>query len=114
MSTERPDDTNGAPGVTEDTDGATPRRRSPVVVASVAAAVLLVGGGGAFLAASASGGSGGSPASGDGTPPTLALDGAGEGVTPGVAVGEPNPYGTRYTVRGSLPDGPKSAPVYWA
>ncbi|MEV6027094.1 hypothetical protein [Streptomyces sp. NPDC052036] len=115
MSTERPDDTNGAPDVTEDTDGVAPRRRSPVAVASVAAAVLLVGGGGAFLAASASGGPGGSPApGGDGTPPALALDGAGEGVPPGIAVGEPNPYGTTYTVRGSLPDGPRSAPVYWA
>ncbi|MGV9565543.1 hypothetical protein [Streptomyces sp. NPDC003480] len=114
MSTERPDDTNGAPDVTEDTGAATPRRRSPAVVASVAAAVLLVGGGGAFLAASASGGPGGSPApGGDGTPPALALDGSSEGATPGIAVGEPNPYGTTYTVRGTLPDGPRSAPVYW-
>ncbi|MGV9243905.1 hypothetical protein [Streptomyces sp. NPDC003710] len=115
MSTERPDDTNGAPDVTEETGGAAPRRRSPAVIASVAAAVLLVGGGGAFLAASVSGGPDGSPSpGGDGTPPALALDGAGEGTTPGIAVGEPNPYGTTYTVRGTLPDGPKSAPVYWA
>ncbi|MEU6095415.1 hypothetical protein [Streptomyces sp. NPDC047079] len=125
MSTERPDDTNGASGVTDDPNGGSgvtddpggtaPRRRSPAVVASVAAAVLLLGGGGAFLAASASGGSGGAPApGGDGAPPVLALDGYSEGGAPGIAVGEPNPYGTTYTVRGPLPDGPKSAPVYWA
>ncbi|MGW1156818.1 hypothetical protein ACWD5Q_02950 [Streptomyces sp. NPDC002513] len=127
MSTERPDDTNGAPDVSEGTGAAVPRRRSPVVVASVAAAVLLVGGGGAFLATNTSGGPGGSRApggspapGGDGTPPALALDGVGvgvgvgEGTAPGIAVGEPNPYGTTYTVRGTLPGGPGSAPVYWA
>ncbi|MER6127696.1 hypothetical protein ABT173_34960 [Streptomyces sp. NPDC001795] len=116
MNTERPDDASDATEVTEDAEGTTPRlRRSPVVVASVAAAVLLVGGGGAYLAATASGGSGGSSAPGDdGTPPALALDGYSEGGAPGIAVGEPNPYGTTYTVQGKLPDGPKSAPVYWA
>ncbi|MFC3576434.1 hypothetical protein ACFOZ0_24745 [Streptomyces yaanensis] len=122
MNTERPDDASDAPEVTEvteateETDGSVPRgRRSPVVVASVAAAVLLVGGGGAYLAATASGGSGGSSTpGGDGTPPALVLDGYSEGGTPGIAVGEPNPYGTTYTAAGKLPDGPKSAPVYWA
>ncbi|MFE3031092.1 hypothetical protein ACFXKY_05530 [Streptomyces canus] len=92
------------------------RHRSPVAIAAVAAAVLLVGGGGAYLAAGASGGSGGSGdgtnsgASGDRTPPPLALDGYGGGN--GIAPGEPNPYGVTYRVDGSLPDGPDSAPVY--
>lgn len=93
------------------------RHRSPVAVAAVAAAVLLVGGGGAYLAAHASGGSGeetASGASGDGTPPPLALDGYGAsgGSGNGIAPGEPNPYGATYRVDGSLPDGPGSAPVY--
>ncbi|WP_234376958.1 hypothetical protein [Streptomyces sp. TP-A0356] len=115
MNTERPDDASDATAATEDTDEAAPRRRSPAVVASVVAAVLLVGGGGAYLAATASGGSGGSSTpGGDGTPPALALDGYSEGGTPGVAVDEPNPYGTTYRVQGGLPGGPKSAPVYWA
>ncbi|OIJ97172.1 hypothetical protein BIV24_07145 [Streptomyces colonosanans] len=86
-----------------------------MVVASVAAAVLLAGGGGAYLAAAASGGSGGSAPGGDGAPPALTLDGYGEGGSPpGIAVGEPDPYGTTYRARGTLPDGPSSAPVYWA
>jgi hypothetical protein len=95
-----------------------PRRRSPVFIASVAAAVLLVGGGSAYLATGASGGSGGgagSGASGDGrTPPPLALDGYSQGSSPGIAPGEPNPYGVTYEVAGTLPDGPGSAPVYRA
>jgi hypothetical protein len=95
-----------------------PRRRSPVLIASVAAAVLLVGGGSAYLATGASGGSGGgadSGASGDGgTPPPLALDGYSQGGSPGIAPGEPNPYGVTYEVAGTLPDGPGSAPVYRA
>ncbi|MFF4831289.1 hypothetical protein [Streptomyces sp. NPDC001315] len=103
-----------------------PRRRSPLVVASVTAAVLLVGGGGAYLAASTSGDSGGrtdsrAPA-GDGTLAPLALDGYSEGGTGsggsgdpnGIAPGEPNPYGVTYQAAGTLPDGPGSAPVYWA
>ncbi|MFD9006401.1 hypothetical protein ACFV0T_36585 [Streptomyces sp. NPDC059582] len=103
------------------------RRRSPVVVASVAAAVLLVGGGGAYLAAGASGGSGGGkdsgsgmPAGDDGNPPPLALDGYTEGGagssggSNGIAPGEPNPYGVTYRAAGTLPEGPGSAPVYWA
>ncbi|MGW2820260.1 hypothetical protein ACWC24_04545, partial [Streptomyces sp. NPDC001443] len=92
------------------------RRRSPAIVASVAAAVLLVGGGGAYLAASASGGR-----SGAGAPAPLALDGystAGTsgtgGAANGIAPGEPNPYGVTYRAAGALPDGPGSAPVYWA
>ncbi|KUN70856.1 hypothetical protein AQJ46_14420 [Streptomyces canus] len=93
------------------------RHRSPVVIAAVAAAVLLVGGGGAYLAASTSGGSGdgaASGASGDDTPPPLALDGyrVSGGAGNGIAPGEPNPYGTTYRVDGSLPAGPRSAPVY--
>ncbi|MDH6610585.1 hypothetical protein M2164_006220 [Streptomyces sp. SAI-208] len=96
------------------------RHRSPVVIAAVAAAVLVVGGGGAYLATSTAGGSGGSGggttsgASGDGTPPPLALDGYGAsgGSGSGIAPGEPNPYGATYRVDGSLPDGPGSAPVY--
>ncbi|MDX5565117.1 hypothetical protein PYK79_19750 [Streptomyces sp. ID05-04B] len=101
-----------------------PRRRSPLLIASVAAAVLLVGGGGAYLTASASGGSGGGSGSGspsgDGSPTALALDdhaagaGASKGSSNGIAPGEPNPYGVTYQAAGTLPDGPGSAPVYWA
>ncbi|WP_037669009.1 hypothetical protein [Streptomyces griseus] len=106
----------------EPSAGAPGRRRSPAIIASVAAAVLLVGGGGAFLAANASGGSGGGTESGapggGGTPPPIALDGYSEaspsGGTNGIAPGEPNPYGQSFKVDGKLPDGPDSAPVYWA
>jgi hypothetical protein len=105
-------------------DDPAPRHRSAVLVASVAAAVLLVGGGGAYLAADATGGSdrgasAGAP-SGDGTPPPLVLDdhtaagGSSEGGTSGVAPGEPDPYGVVYKADGAFPDGPDSAPVYWA
>ncbi|MFE7935637.1 hypothetical protein ACFU6S_44345, partial [Streptomyces sp. NPDC057456] len=114
--------------VAEDAPPAGPRRRSPVLIASVAAAVLLVGGGGAYLTSSAVGGSGGGAGSGspsgDGTPAALLLDdyaggtGTGtdtpEGGTSGIAPGEPNPYGVTYKAGGTLPDGPGSAPVYWA
>jgi hypothetical protein len=112
VNTERPDDAGEVP---EGAGGTVQRRRSPAVIASVAAAVLLVGGGGAYLAATVSGGAGGPAApGGDGVPPALALDGYGEGGTPGIAVGEPDPYGTTYRAAGKLPDGPGSAPVYWA
>ncbi|WP_055624507.1 hypothetical protein [Streptomyces sp. JHA19] len=97
--------------------GAGSRRRSSAAVAAVAAAVLLVGGGGAYLAANASGGSDGSAATGAGgsTPPPLNLDGATDGGgSPGIAPGEPNPYGVKYRAGGELPDGPGSAPVYRA
>ncbi|MFJ9019241.1 hypothetical protein ACIRPU_04505 [Streptomyces sp. NPDC102259] len=114
--------------VAENAPPAGPRRRSPVLIASVAAAVLLVGGGGAYLTSSAVGGSGGDAGSGspsgDGTPAALLLDdyaggtGTGadtpEGGTSGIAPGEPNPYGVTYKADGTLPDGPGSAPVYWA
>ncbi|MFF1445191.1 hypothetical protein [Streptomyces sp. NPDC058295] len=114
--------------VAEGVPPAGPRRRSPVLIASVAAAVLLVGGGGAYLTSSAVGGSGGNAGSGapsgDGTPAALLLDdysggtGTGtdtpEGGTSGIAPGEPNPYGVTYKAAGTLPDGPGSAPVYWA
>ncbi|SMF31891.1 hypothetical protein [Streptomyces sp. Amel2xC10] len=117
---------SGEVGEADVTPGAAPsapRRRSPLLVASVAAAVLLVGGGGAYLTAQATGGSGGSGApSGDGTPPALSLDDyAGKatddgtpGDTAGIAPGEPNPYGVTYVADGDLPDGPGTAPVYWA
>ncbi|WP_031487358.1 hypothetical protein [Streptomyces bicolor] len=97
--------------------GGEARRRSPAIIASVAAAVLLVGGGGAYLAANASGGSDGgttSAAPGDDTPPPLRLDGYTGGDTPGIAPGEPNPYGVTYKADGELADGPGSAPVYRA
>ncbi|MBN0047309.1 hypothetical protein JS756_25020 [Streptomyces actuosus] len=92
----------------------------------MAAAVLLVGGGGAYLAATASGGTGGSqgagsPSRGGGSPAPLVLDGYSESAadggtngTNGIAPGEPNPYGVTYQADGPLPDGPGSAPVYWA
>ncbi|MFF9620723.1 hypothetical protein [Streptomyces griseosporeus] len=112
-------------GHVEESGTRSARRRSPVVVASVVAAVLLVGGGGAYLTASASGGSGGDSGSGapggDGSPAPLVLDGysegggtGGTGGTNGIAPGEPNPYGVAYQAAGPLPDGPGSAPVYWA
>ncbi|GKQ37995.1 hypothetical protein [Streptomyces sp. A012304] len=117
-------DVSRASGPADDDTAPVPRHRSAVLVASVAAAVLLVGGGGAYLAADATGGSGrgataGAPA-GDGTPPPLVLDdhtapgGSSEGGTNGVAPGEPNPYGVVYKADGAFPDGPDSAPVYWA
>ncbi|WP_329409088.1 hypothetical protein OG802_09660 [Streptomyces sp. NBC_00704] len=106
------------------------RRRSPVLIASVAAAVLLVGGGGAYLTSDALGGSdagsGAGAPSGDGKPVPLALDDysrgtgtpgngtGGTGPANGIAPGEPNPYGVTYKAAGPLPDGPGSAPVYWA
>ncbi|MFJ9738185.1 hypothetical protein [Streptomyces sp. NPDC101166] len=106
------------------------RRRSPAVVAAVAAAVLLVGGGGAYLAANAAGGGGGESAAGspsrDGAPPALVLDDYNAAAAPsdngsssdsggnGIAPGEPNPYGVVYRAEGTLPDGPDTAPVYWA
>ncbi|MDL5201122.1 hypothetical protein QQS16_13625 [Streptomyces sp. ALI-76-A] len=104
----------------EETDGMrVARRRSPAVVVSVAAAVLLVGGGGAYFATTAADGSAGSGgrsttgASGDGTPPPLALEGyADSGGENGVAPGEPDPHGVTYRAAGPLPEGPDSAPVY--
>ncbi|MET9131722.1 hypothetical protein [Streptomyces antibioticus] len=114
----------GGADVTPDAAPSAPRRRSPLLVASVAAAVLLVGGGGAYLTAQATGGSGGGSGapSGDGTPPALSLDdytgkAADDGTpgdTAGIAPGEPNPYGVTYVADGDLPDGPGTAPVYWA
>ncbi|MDX3246727.1 hypothetical protein PV408_34390, partial [Streptomyces sp. ME18-1-4] len=114
-------------GVGEEAEAAGSRRRSPLLIASVAAAVLLVGGGGAYLTSgvvsSSGGGSGGSGSgspSGDGAPAALLLDdysagtGASNGGANGIAPGEPNPYGTTYKAAGTLPDGPSSAPVYWA
>ncbi|MFF0887944.1 hypothetical protein [Streptomyces sp. NPDC003456] len=92
-----------------------------MLIASVAAAVLLIGGGGAWLAANTSGGTDGKAApsapGGDGTPPPLALDGYSEaapGDGNGIAPGEPNPYGATYRVDGTLPEGPREAPVYRA
>ncbi|MGW5093010.1 hypothetical protein ACWEQ1_03465 [Streptomyces nodosus] len=115
MNTEQPDEANDALETAEDGGKSAPRRRRSLIVASVAAAVLLAGGGGVLLSTGASGGTGGSAApGGDGAPPPLVLDGRGEGAAPGIAVGEPDPYGTEYKVTGSLPDGPDSAPVYWA
>ncbi|MFB6554011.1 hypothetical protein [Streptomyces sp. NPDC056405] len=122
MNTERPD--NDDADAADEAGTGRPARRRPraVAVASVAAAVLLVGTGGAYLATSASGdgpdGGTASGASGDDTPPPLALDDhgapSGSGGTNGIAPGEPNPYGVTYRADGSLPDGPGSAPVYRA
>ncbi|WP_349411181.1 hypothetical protein [Streptomyces sp. MH191] len=91
-------------------------RRARGVVGGVVAAVVLVAGGGAYLAATASGGDGGaSPGDGGGSaPPALALDGYGAAGRAGIAVGEPNPYGAVYRASGELPEGPDTAPVYWA
>ncbi|WP_425247390.1 hypothetical protein [Streptomyces sp. NEAU-NA10] len=110
-----------APTEDDESSSGSPRR-SPVLIAAVAAAVLLVGGGGAYLAAQTTGGSGGGSGVGapskDGTPPALVLDdyrsSPSGGATNGIAPGEPNPYGVTYRADGTLPDGPDSAPVYWA
>ncbi|MEX3107235.1 MULTISPECIES: hypothetical protein [unclassified Streptomyces] len=106
-----------------------PRKRRPsaLIVSIAAAAVLLVGAGGALIASNASAGPDGEKAAGvpaqsdsdgDGAPPpNLALDGysaPSTGGGNGIAPGEPNPYGTTYRATGALPDGPTSAPVYWA
>lgn len=140
MNTERPDNDDAEPGAEEavvpgpggardhgDGSGEAPgdsggtgraARRTPVIIASAVAAVLVVGGGGAYLAAGTSGGSddkAAAGAGGDGTPPPLLLDGYAEsasGSGPGVAPGEPDPYGATYRADGELPDGPGSAPVY--
>ncbi|MGW0584474.1 hypothetical protein ACWD25_53260 [Streptomyces sp. NPDC002920] len=55
------------------------------------------------------------PSDGGGTPDPLALDdiGTGDGGN-GIAPGEPDPNGVTYKAAGTLPDGPDSAPVYWA
>ncbi len=96
------------------------RKHSPLAVASVAAAVLLTGGGGAYWASTASDGAGGDPvaAPGDGgSPAPLVLDDygrtAGSGDSSrGIAVGEPDPHGTRYRAEGKLPPGPRTAAVH--
>ncbi|WFB09962.1 hypothetical protein LRS74_25170 [Streptomyces sp. LX-29] len=119
------EDTPETPETPDSPDGATskPRRRSPLVIASVAAAVLLAGGGGAYWASTAGGDddSGGREASRGDSPKPLPLDGfapgerppnGGEQAKPGIAVGEPNPYGVVYRARGELPRGPETAPVY--
>ncbi|MFI9200736.1 hypothetical protein [Streptomyces sp. NPDC053048] len=94
------------------------RKHSTLAVASVAAAVLLAGGGGAYWASTASDGDGGGAAGDGASPPPLALDGwtsgtAARGDTSrGIAVGEPDPHGVRYRAAGTLPDGPRTAPVH--
>ncbi|MFC9547649.1 hypothetical protein ACFTXK_23885 [Streptomyces sp. NPDC056956] len=110
-----PDHSDGSDGSDRARSRSGARSRTPVLIASVAAAVLLVGGGGAYLATSLAGGSGSGTtpgANGDPTPPPLALDGYAEGGVPGIAPGEPNPYGATYRADGPLPEGPGSAPVY--
>lgn len=95
-------------------------RRSPLAIASVAAAVLMVGGGGAYLAAASSDGGGDDTSAargGDLDPPPLALgggaaDSGGEAGGPGIAPGEPSPYGVEYRASGTLPKGPDSAAVH--
>ncbi|MFD4118743.1 hypothetical protein ACFWSJ_35550 [Streptomyces niveus] len=91
-------------------------RRSPLAIASVAAAVLMVGGGGAYFATASSDGGGeldpppltlGSGSSGSGR-----ADSGGEAGGPGIAPGEPSPYGVEYRATGSLPKGPASAAVH--
>lgn len=101
---------------TPESEDPRPRRRSPLAVASVAAAVLVAGGGGAYWASTAAGGGTQDPgaAQKDGSPEPLALDGYGSAGRPGVAPGEPNPYGQRYKAVGKLPEGPDSAAVYRA
>ncbi|MES9524296.1 hypothetical protein [Streptomyces capoamus] len=113
MDTERPENSPAPEGAEPVTSG---RRPTAVVVAVATAAVLVVGGGGAYLAAS--GGTDGrtdgaaAPGGAESTPPPLALDGWERTGTGGIAPGEPDPYGSRYVVRGDLPDGPRTAPVY--
>ncbi|MFF2732716.1 hypothetical protein ACFVS9_33035 [Streptomyces sp. NPDC058008] len=108
MSTERPDNDVTGPR----------RRRSPLAAASVAVAVLLAGGGAAYWASAAPGDGRTEPggaASGDGSPPRLALDLAAgpSDPPPGIAPGEPDPHGGAvvYRASGALPGGPGSAAV---
>ncbi|MFJ4947428.1 hypothetical protein [Streptomyces sp. NPDC088760] len=114
MNTERPENSEAPEGA--DPGRTSSRRPTAVVVTVATAAVLLIGGGGAYLAAG--GGTDGrtghttAPGSAGGTPPPLTLDGWEHSGTGGIAPGEPDPYGTRYVVRGDLPDGPGAAPVY--
>lgn len=93
------------------------RRFPPLAAASLAAALLLVGGGGAWWASAAGDGSDSAKKTSSRTPEPLALDGYGDAGQPereGIAVGEPNPYGTRYVFRGKVPEGPASAPAHLA
>ncbi|MFC8080295.1 hypothetical protein ACFUN8_32740 [Streptomyces sp. NPDC057307] len=112
-STERPQDSDGT---RDDERGAVRAglRRSPLAIVSVAAAVLIVGGGGAYFATASSDGGDGSKSTahgGDPAPPPLAL-GSGEAGGPGIAPGEPSPYGVEYRATGTLPEGPGSAAVH--
>ncbi|MEV6011600.1 hypothetical protein AB0M29_32890 [Streptomyces sp. NPDC051976] len=94
----------------ERNDADRPARRSRLTIVAVAVAVLLAGGGGAIWAANGTGGgSGGSPSAhpaplrmDDGTAP---VEGSGGG--PASTVGGP-----AYKLTGTLPGGPKAAPVY--
>ncbi|MCC3772434.1 hypothetical protein [Streptomyces sp. UNOC14_S4] len=109
-------------GTTDSNPDRTPeprgRWRHPrLAVASVAAAMLLAGGGGAYWASTAADGTDSGAAGGagsDGAPPPLVLDGyrPGGGSPQGIAVGEPDPNGVRYRAEGTLPEGPRKAPVF--
>ncbi|MFC8830288.1 hypothetical protein ACFT9I_33735 [Streptomyces sp. NPDC057137] len=112
-STERPQDSDDE---RDDERGAVRSglRRSPLAIVSVAAAVLIVGGGGAYFATASSDGGDGSKSTargGDPAPPPLTL-GSGEAGGPGIAPGEPSPYGVEYRATGTLPEGPDSAAVH--
>ncbi|WP_053711775.1 hypothetical protein [Streptomyces sp. NRRL B-3648] len=114
MNTERPENSEAPEGA--EPGRASGRRPTAVIVTVATAAVLVIGGGGAYLAAGSGTdgrtGDSAAPGAAGGTPPPLTLDGWEHSGTGGIAPGEPDPYGTRYVVRGDLPDGPGAAPVY--
>ena len=103
-SDDRPGDDHG-PG--HDTDRRErPARRSRLTVAAVATAVLLAGGGGAYWATASGGDGGDSKAS-----QPLRFDGPdAAAAAPGSS--DPSAGGGTYQLTGTLPKGPKTAPVY--
>lgn len=82
------------------------RRRGPrLTIAAVAAAVLLAGGGGAWWAAADGG-------SGSGGPAPLRIAGPDVPVPGGGSTDSASAGGAAYRLTGTLPQGPKHAPVY--
>lgn len=110
-STERPQDSDGDAERDAQRGGASRwLRRSPLVIASVAAAVLLAGGGGVYFATASSDGDDSGKVAGD----TEQADSPGTVPGPGIAPGEPSPYGVEYYAAGKLPEVPDTAFVHRA
>ncbi|MER7831263.1 hypothetical protein [Streptomyces sp. NPDC095602] len=108
---------------TETSTDVRPGRRRPPLAAAWVAAAVLVAGGGTYLAVAPPGGSDavstGAAVDGRGGPALSPSPGGtapgGEGTGPGIAPGEPDPYGgDRYRVAGPLPDAPEKGHAYRA